>query len=236
MRVNVRCLTHAVSQLDIGHEATPLLVIDDFVLEPELLIACASEAPDFSADTANFYPGIRKPTPQYYQLALQLALLPLLQSVFSPTQPVKLQMLLSAFALSTTPPAQLRPIQMLPHIDASSPNQLAMVHYLANPELGGTSFYRHRQTGFERITEQRLPEYSAILKAQAQAARLHQHPAYISGDNAMFSRTFQVEAKPNRVIIYPGNLLHSGDIQAERGLSANPKLGRLTISSFLQLC
>uniref|UniRef100_A0A486XK11 Uncharacterized protein n=1 Tax=Rheinheimera sp. BAL341 TaxID=1708203 RepID=A0A486XK11_9GAMM len=236
MSVSIRSLKQGITQLSIGNEATPLLVIDDLVLNPDWLITNACAAPNFSADAANFYPGIRKPTPSCYQHAIQQALLPLLQTVFTPLQPASLHILLSAFALSTTPPSQLRPIQMLPHIDASTTNQLAMVHYLAGPEFGGTSFYRHKQTGYERITADRLPNYSAILKAQAQAAQLHRNPAYVSGDNTMFSRIFQVEAKPNRAIIYPGNLLHSGDIRPETGLSAEPRQGRLTISSFLQWC
>ncbi|MBU2428391.1 MAG: hypothetical protein KKA56_16045 [Gammaproteobacteria bacterium] len=235
MPVNIRSLAHGVSQISIGREATPLLVIDDLVLDPDWLIASACETPDFTADPANFYPGVRKPTPTPYSQALQKTLLPLLQSVFNASQPTALQVLMSAFALSTTPASKLRPIQMLPHIDASTSNQLAMVHYLAGAELGGTSFYRHRQTGYERITAERLPRYSAQLKAEAQAAKLHEHPAYMGGDNALFSRIHQIEAKPNRAIIYPGNLLHSGDIQPETGLSAHPKFGRLTISSFLQL-
>jgi hypothetical protein len=109
------------------------------------------------------------------------------------------------------------------------------VHYLCGPEHGGTSFYRHRETGFERISAERLAGYSAKLKTEAQAAQLHLQPGYIDGDTSMFQRIYQVDAKPNRAIIYPGNLLHSGDIRPESGLSATPSQGRLTISSFLQL-
>jgi hypothetical protein len=137
--------------------------------------------------------------------------------------------------MSTTPATQIRPIQMLPHIDATTPQQLAMVHYLCGPEQGGTSFYRHRETGFERIRAERLTGYSATLKAEAQAAQLHLQPGYIDGDTSLFQRIYQVDAKANRAIIYPGNLLHSGDIRPENGLSAEPRQGRLTISSFLQL-
>jgi hypothetical protein len=232
--VQIRPLTQGIRQLRIGDEATPLLIIDDLVTNPDWLIKATGQGSDFQTDPANFYPGIRKPAPQLYQQALQTGLLPLLQAVFSP-QASRLNCLQSAFSLSTTPASQLRPIQMLPHIDATTPNQLAMVHYLCGSEHGGTSFYRHRETGFERISADRLAGYSAKLKAEALAAQLHLQPGYINGDSSLFQRIYQVDAKPNRAIIYPGNLLHSGDIREGLGLSAEPKIGRLTISSFLQL-
>jgi len=232
--VQIRPLSQGIRQLRIGDEATPLLIIDDLITDPDWLIKAAEQGSTFQTDPANFYPGIRKPAPQLYPQALQTALLPLLQAVFSP-QAHRLHCLQAAFSLSTTPATQLRPIQMLPHIDATTPNQLAMVHYLCGSEQGGTSFYRHRETGFERISAERLAGYSAKLKAEAQAAQLHLQPEYIDGDTALFQRIYQVDAKPNRAIIYPGNLLHSGDIREGLGLSADPKIGRLTISSFLQL-
>jgi hypothetical protein len=235
MTVQIRILADGISQLQIGKERSMLLIIDDLVLDPQWLQDVAANGTAFSADPANFYPGIRKTTPPLYQQALHIALLPLLKTVFQQAKAQELQLLMSAYSLSTTPPSQLRPIQMLPHIDTTASQQLAMVHYLCGPELGGTSFYRHRQTGFERISQSRLPEYSVLLKAEAQAAQLHQQPAYASGDTSIFQRIYQVEAKPNRAIIYPGNLLHSGDIREGVGLSANPRQGRLTISSFLQL-
>jgi hypothetical protein len=36
-------------------------------------------------------------------------------------------------------------------------------------------------------------------------------------------------------VIYPGNLLHSGNIRELSAAAADPAQGRLTISSFLQL-
>ena len=100
---------------------------------------------------------------------------------------------------------------------------------------GGTAFYRHQYTGFERIDAARLPSYATLLKQQAMAARLHENPSYISGDTELFQQIAKVEARVNRAIIYPGNLLHSGDIRQIGANAADPAHGRLTISSFLQL-
>jgi len=221
----------------IGAEQTPLLIIDDLLTDSHWLQQQAL-AGDYQADPANFYPGVRCQTPAPYQQALA-ALLPVLQRVYAPQvdapQTQQLRLLTSAFSLASTPAEQLKPIQMLPHFDTVEPLQLAMVHYLCDESHGGTAFYRHQQTGFERIDAARLPSYATLLKQQAMAARLHENPSYMSGDTELFQQIAKVEARVNRAIIYPGNLLHSGDIRQVGAKAADPAHGRLTISSFLQL-
>jgi hypothetical protein len=216
----------------IGSEQTPLLIIDDLLNDSHWLQQQAL-AGDYQADPANFYPGIRCQTPALYQQALSV-LLPLLQRVYAP-KAQQLRLLTSAFSLASTPAEQLKPIQMLPHFDTVEPLQLAMVHYLCDASHGGTAFYRHQSTGFERIDAARLPSYATLLKQQAMAARLHENPSYMSGDTELFQQIAKVEARVNRAIIYPGNLLHSGDIRQIGANAADPAHGRLTISSFLQL-
>ncbi len=216
----------------IGSEQTPLLIIDGLLNDSHWLQQQAL-AGDYQADPANFYPGIRCQTPALYQHALS-ALSPLLQRVYAP-QAQQLRLLTSAFSLASTPAEQLKPIQMLPHFDTVEPLQLAMVHYLCDASHGGTAFYRHQYTGFERIDAARLPSYATLLKQQAMAARLHENPSYMSGDTELFQQIAKVEARVNRAIIYPGNLLHSGDIRQIGAKAADPAHGRLTISSFLQL-
>ena len=216
----------------IGTEQTPLLVIDQFFPASDWLWQQAQHGA-YQADPANFYPGVRAPTPQSYQDALQ-NLLPLLQQVYAP-QARQLTVLSSAFSLACKPAEQLKPIQMLPHFDTVEPHQLAMVHYLCDGRHGGTAFYRHRYTGFERISAERLQSYGPVLKQQAMAARLHEAPRYMHGSSALFQQIGEVEACFNRAVIYPGNLLHSGNIRELSAAAADPAQGRLTISSFLQL-
>lgn len=232
MTVEVCVLDSQIQFLQLGLERTPLLVIDNVLLETDWLCQQAQQA-KFSGQADNYYPGIRAVSPLVYQQAITQALFPLLHNVFAP-KATGLRTLMSAYSIATTGVQELRPIQMLPHFDTVEPLQLAMVHYLCSEEFGGTSFYRHNETGFERITAARLPAYAGLLKQQAKAARLHERPGYMNGTTLLFERLHQVSAQMNRVVIYPGNLLHSGDIQAAR-LSADPTKGRLTISSFLQL-
>lgn len=234
--------------LRVGDSHTPVLVIDELLPGAAALRDYASTQA-FAADAANFYPGVRCPAPAGYTVALQ-ALWPLVSQIWPRSgewggsgdgQPWRaMQVRQAAFAITTTAPRHLRPIQMLPHIDTASDNTLALVHYLMGSEHGGTSFYRHRSSGLERISEAALPGYAAALKQEALAQQLHLTPGYQAGDSALFQRIGQVEARFNRAVIYPANLLHSGDIlqalapEQER-LSAEPVHGRLTVSGLLQL-
>ncbi|QBE65819.1 hypothetical protein EWM63_24920 [Pseudoduganella lutea] len=133
-------------------------------------------------------------------------------------------------SLATTPQEALRPIQSLPHFDSVERNLIASVHYLCDERFGGTSFYRHRSTGFESMDAQRIAGYAPRLKQEVmrQGARSF---TYIRGDTALFERTASVNAKFNRAIFYRSNLLHSGDIAVDAGLSVVPRGGRLTANT-----
>lgn len=221
----------------IGNDKTPIIIIDDAATEPENLIALACDTKtgrgEYITQPTDFYPGVRKTMPVTYGDQLGMLLLPLLKSIFNLGAASRVTNVLSAFSITITPPKNLRPVQMVPHFDAVAENQLAVVHYLCDKKHGGTSWYRHKETAFEFITAERLARYGALLKQQAITEKLHQKPHYINGDTTLFERIHQVEARMNRMVIYPSNLLHSGDIDLEMGLLADPQKGRLTVSSFV---
>ena len=222
-----------VQHLQIGDEASPLIIIDNFVETPEHLVNLANENADaFQSQASDFYPGIRKPAPAEYQALLSH--LPQLISSHLPSIS-NVETLMSAFSIATTPEQQLRPIQTIPHFDSPDPQQYALVHYLCTQEHGGTSFYQHKSTGFERITKARLATYGSKIKHEAISAELHKTPRYIDGETSIFSRIYQIEAAFNRAIIYPSNLLHSGNINVKLGLIPSACKGRLTLSSFIYI-
>jgi uncharacterized protein DUF6445 len=225
-----------VEKVLIGDEKTPLLIIDNFVNNPKALIESANNKHDasFKAMSSDYYPGIRKTAPDNY-LHLLGQLNTLLSSAFNNQEACEINTLMSAFSIATMPEKQLRPIQMLPHFDSPNHLQFAVVHYLCPSEHGGTSFYQHKSTGYERITREKLSHYGKEIKQQAIAEKLHEHPTYINGNTKLFKRIHNVNARMNRAIIYPSNLLHSGNININTGLKADPKTGRLTISSFVML-
>jgi len=223
----------SLTKLVIGEEEIPLLIIDDFANSASELVALAGDGSAFQADKNNFYPGKRQLMPSEYGEQICQQYFPLFQSFFGCTQASTAKTVISAFALADTPVAQLRPMQMLPHIDTPQSNQFAVVHYLCDKEHGGTTFYRHRETGYERITTAKLTHYGTTLKQQAIAEELHKNPHYISQSTSLFEQLLSIPACMNRVLIYPSNLLHSGDINPVLGLSNEPQQSRLTITSLV---
>jgi len=75
--------------------------------------------------------------------------------------------------------------------------------------LGGTAFYRHIETGLERVNAAQYEGYFKTLKRQATSVGLPPK-AYINGDTAMFTQIARIEPMFNRAVLYPANLLHSG--------------------------
>jgi hypothetical protein len=55
---------------------------------------------------------------------------------------------------------------------------------------------------------------------------------YMTESNAWFQKVLAVEPRWNRMIVYPGTVMHSGDIAAPELLSDDPRRGRLTINGF----
>jgi hypothetical protein len=215
-----------VEVLRVGRDRTPVIIIDGFSSDPRALIARAATA-DF-IDAGPVYPGVRAPTPSAYVDTLLAATAALMEQHFGAAPADTMD--LCAFSMVTTPPAQLRPIQRIPHFDGPEDERIAFLHYLCAPHQGGTSFYRHRATGLERIRRDRVDEYRSLVVAELKADKPAQD--YAGEDSANFERIHRVDAAFNRLVIYPGNALHSGDISANTVLSEDPHAGRLTINGF----
>jgi hypothetical protein len=220
---------YAVSTIRLGAERQAVIVVDNFLSDPDLLVELAAESP-FDGVSDAFYPGCRAPIPPIYCFAIRAFLGNIIAEVFG-LAAGNVTGELSHFSLVTTPPQKLNPVQRMPHYDTTNPKQLAVLHYLCAPEHGGTSFYRHRGTCFEFVDQARAQTYARAVAAElptlgATAAK------YICGDDARFERTYSVPAAFNRVIIYQSINLHSADIGAAFDFDANPRRGRLTANSF----
>jgi hypothetical protein len=210
----------------VGHERAPLICINDCFADPAALITLATEA--VFIDVGSRYPGVRAPAPQGYVDALLAATAPLIEQVFGAPPASDLE--LCAFSMVTTAPARLRAIQRIPHFDGPDSGRIAFIHYLCAPYQGGTSFYRHRATGLAVITPDRVEEYRETVVAELGSASPAQD--YVNDDTRFFERIGGVEAAFNRMVIYRGNALHSGDISERTVLSEDPRQGRLTINGF----
>jgi Family of unknown function (DUF6445) len=136
------------------------------------------------------------------------------------------------YSIVSTPPGELNLAQRIPHIDSSEPDQFALVHYLAETDWGGTAFYRHRNTGLERITPDRHRYYLDTLESEF-AAKGEPEPGYVEEQSILFEQVGRVEHRFNRAVIYPSNLLHCSASPNDRLCPDDPQAGRLTVAAFL---
>lgn len=221
---------------EIGVERNRVLVVDDFMTEPKALIDQASAMAPFKAERDNYYPGLRRfitssdgEAGMHVERSLH-ALAPLMGQVFGIHA---YQILRASFCLVTKRPEELGFWQRLPHIDQADPGYFALLHFLSPTPQGGTNFFRHRRTGFERISPDREPVYAEARKAELMANG--PPPVRFFNDSDLdFERTARFEGKFNRLLIYRGSLLHSGYIPSDFPYSSDPQKGRLTCNIFIQ--
>jgi len=215
----------------VGTEREPVLLVEDLLNDPAALIDYATWEVAFTpaGNPDGGYPGVRAPAPLNYVEAVVRALSPIIERVFG-LRNVALSNAECNFSLTTTPPEQLTVQQRTPHIDTVYPLQFALLHYLCDPDFGGTSFYRHRTTGFETLDEDREATYYAVRKGELSEEAPPQR--YVGDDTSHYARIGGCDARLNRMAIYRSCLLHSGHI-SDKPLVANPRTGRLTANIFV---
>ncbi|WP_341938036.1 DUF6445 family protein [Marinimicrobium sp. C2-29] len=210
----------------VGAERQPVVCIDSFLSDAEQLMEDAVARGRFS-DNTGFYPGLRTPAPGSYFRALYELLPEIVEEVFGIGNH-QIASAESSYSLVTTPPEALHPVQCIPHFDSNHPTELAMIHFLCGPEQGGTSFYRHRETGYEYVDEARRDRFIGALEAGTMPPK-----GYINGDTELFERIASYEAAFNRLLLYRCTSLHSGNIAEGFPFDTNPRTGRLSINTFL---
>jgi hypothetical protein len=216
----------------VGKEQTPVIVIDDPIVSTGALQQAAAEDDGFHRDLQVMYPGVRTRLPDDYVDSVVPGLVALLREVYDIPGALCEKVIQRVFSLITTPPEDLAVIQRVPHFDDLKNWYFATVHYVAPGRFAGTGIFRHRPTGFERITQDRYRDYAAAAEAHMQAQGIP--PAkYVEGSTDHYEMIEEIEYRPNRLIAYPGNLLHSGLVRPERDIGWDPRTGRLTANLFI---
>ena len=213
----------------IGSSLAPILVIENVWPDPQALIDAAAAKHDYSLRSF-YYPGVRSSAPPEYAYALVAELEALIRDTFQLSD--KLSITDCTFSMVATPASKLVPFQRVPHFDSTDPNRFALLHYLCGPEHGGTSFYRHRSTGIEEVTEENQSMYTKSVNDEVKTAGMPP-PRFIDGDTTLFERIARYECKLNRALVYRGRLLHSVNFPETETPDTNPKSGRLTVNTFL---
>lgn len=202
-------------------------VVDDFLLEPQALVAHAlAQRGQFATDPGNFYPGPELGLGREFAFALDEFFMQHIRRSLGARRTVSVSGRLSMATLALE---QLSPLQRLCHRDAQAflPGEgvAACVAYLFDqPALGGTSFYVARQS----------QEATAQLLRDARDGRLAVEEAYMHATNPWFEQVCTVPAKFNRAIFYDGEVFHAAQIEDAAVLSDDPARGRLTMNGFFR--
>ena len=218
----------------IGDEKTPIIVLDDFAQDISTIKQHACDAAFKTVlQEESYYPGVRVPLPKQYVIDVVSPLNSLIKSVYQIPTSMRVRPTNAAYSLVSTPPQELGLRQRIPHFDGVSPYYFAVLHYLADGPHGDTAFFRHRPTGFERVIEnRRVPYLNAVQGFFDEHGE--PKPAYFTESTEHYEIFDQISYKPNRLVVYPGVLLHSILVDAKTDLDRNPASGRLTANIFIE--
>ena len=216
----------------IGRRRIAISTVDNVLRDPEG-VAALGFAQTYAQDRSNLYPGVRAPMPESFSTAFRAWLTPILHRNFMLEGSRAINRDASFFSVVTTASTDLLPIQRIPHYDSTDPNLFAAVIYLCDTRFSGTSFYRHRKTGYEEITAENGDNYRLALDNEM---RTHGVPRreYINGDNLLFEAIFSNELRFNSAIIYPGRVLHAANIERQFNPPKDKSEWRLTVTALLQ--
>lgn len=214
--------------LYVGREKVPVLIVDDYVADLDAIVSRARALSPYPQATGP-YPGERhflKPGDSLmagYVGPMLNILAPLISDAFEADI---LGAISASLARVTTRPEKLTRYQSNPHFDDTSGKMIAILHYLT-PTMG-TALYRHRATGLERITEDKLSYYLTSIE------HLGARKNYICGSNDDYEMTAAITGHPGRIAVYPSNALHSGMIPPDHFTDQGCQ-ERLTTNVFIRL-
>lgn len=220
-----------VQRIPLGDSA--VCIVDDALLAPEQWVRDAvAHVQRFREAPYNAYPGLELRMPDAVAASIAEFFDRHMRAHFGVRRTLRQH---AKLAMVTRAPGTLQPYQTIPHVDTLEvePGQcvIASVLYLfADPALGGTGFYRPRVPA-ERLHG--LMRDAAVLDADTFAARHGIPRDYAGAGSDWFERVLLVPPRWNRLIVYSGTILHSGEIAHPECLSADPREGRLTLNGFL---
>lgn len=216
--------------LKIGHEKTRVVLIDDAFSELAPVQDMAA-ALTYEQESATWYPGVRARCPDVLREALLQMTTGVIKQAYHLADHEKLADQGSWISIASTPAKELHPLQCVPHFDSQHKTDFAIMLYAGRRSFQGTGFYRHNPTGFENITPDRWPDFEAARTSYTPETG-HRKQDYFHHSNDEYTLMGKIDYRPNRLLIYPGTLLHSGLVDAGADLDTSPLSGRLTVNIF----
>ncbi|MBD1582916.1 DUF6445 family protein [Pseudoalteromonas sp. S16_S37] len=220
-----------ITKLNIPETEKHVYIIDDFLDSLDSIFDFAYNIAYFNPMFAerSFFPGIRDSMPMPYMRGLERFFTENILTDLSNDYD-KVIFHRSLLSLVTCTPDKLVTEQRMPHIDTFDALHFAFVHYLYDEDFGGTSIYKYKPVNLIEFNE----EHAEHLRSMVEDVNNYpnEHAGYINESTSIFEQVLKIEAKKNRLVIYPGNILHSANIKSDNDFSRDPKKGRLSISSF----
>lgn len=216
----------------LGQDKTPVIIIDNYVENYDEVAAQANEFGDFKPDQVTNYPGVRAAMPKAVVVDYLKPLMQLLYGVYKFPDTYEPTPKDNYFSLITCKPNELTAMQSWPHFDTPNPNLIAVIHYLNNGCHGGTGFFRHNKSGLDCIDNKNKDIYFQFADDYFHSLAAESYN-YCSEQHSEFTCYQQIEYKPNRLLIFPGQLLHSTLVDLKTDINSNPQTGRLTANMFI---
>src|SRR5216684_2050193 len=222
----------SVRSVRVGKCPIVVTVADSVLLRPQQL-AEFGQGLTFAEDDTNLYPGVRARVPAEFSRRFHAWLTRTLHSTGVLEESSYIHDDASFFSIVNKNRANLLPLQRIPHYDSADPRVFAAVIYLFDRANAGTSFYRHRSTGYEKIGDDNAGNYKISLNRNMKKCG---PPAreYTNGSSDLFERTHSVDSAFNRIVIYSGNVLHAADIDGSLFDGNDNCRWRLTVSSLIK--
>jgi hypothetical protein len=182
----------------------PVLYVDDFYSDPEAVREQGLKA-SFDQSIA-LYPGrhatidtdeSRRVVEHICQLLTTIG-----DQVFDPTTTI------TDFSILTTKASDLIGAQKHPHID---PTPVLGLVYLNPQGSQGTCFFYNRKLQMHSIIgDDQRAMLGKFLEVEGPT---YEPSSYAIKENAVWEKIYTIEGRFNRLVVYPGNVFHSIDVE-----------------------
>src|SRR5258708_11659675 len=152
----------SVSSVRVGECPIAVTVADNVLFRPQQLTEFGLGL-KFVEDDTNLYPGVRARVPAEFSRPFHAWLTRTLHCTGVLEGSCHIHDDASFFSIVNKNRANLLPLQRIPHYDSTDPKVFAAVIYLFDRANSGTSFYRHRTTGYEKIGDDNKDNYKIAL-------------------------------------------------------------------------
>jgi hypothetical protein len=215
------------------------IIVDDFLLEPEVLVEYAARHPNEFSNPNIGYPGRQlRVNDNAMREILRFVRSKMSKQFAFMRGRIGIRSLLS---LLTLPPEKLTSMQRICHVDPNPDpgrEKYAALIYLFNDErLGGTSFFRWKDETlvWKAVEMLRADPASGEEFVKQQFETFREPPRYMTESNEIAERLFTVPPQFNRFVFYSGAMPHTGAITAPELLTDDARTGRLTLNLFFSV-